>query len=644
MREMITKEELFDIYEQLMFKSQRAMAVVDFNLVISFTNQAAVETYEYTLEEAVGRPLNELIFGEETNLPPIITAFEAVAKGQEQTLEMLLYSKSKKKIFARAHLFPLFDDNNLPNRCCVYAVDISSERNIEYKLSVAENKYQEVLDNCSDVFIEIDTSGCILFVNKSWEKISGYTAQETIGRNYLDCFPEQDKESSLDNFKKLLNKEISELRRDIQIFSKNGEMRWLDVKSSLKLSPSGDTLGLSVVLRDITEEITTRHYHNLFSNNITDLVAIHNMEKQYVYVSPSSKFILGYEPEELIGKVAFDLIHPQDLPNVIAYRDKVIAGKNDPNDSIVCRFKRKDGQYIWVDTSSKYFYDEVFREMRTITSTRISEKRVELEKRLQEKLEAEKRLNKLKSSFVSFVSHEFRTPLAIIKATVEYQRMVLTSDMKDFEDIFLKDLDNIESEITGLTQLMNDVLIIEKAESNHLNLNHVNTCLVQQIKHTIARIQEDKGTAFGPFLKVVGVPVLVSVDPKYIELIFTNLITNAIKYSRDTDLPPVVTISYSENSVQVSVKDFGIGIPKKNHNKIFNTFFRAENIGDIEGTGLGLSIVKKLVELHNGTIMFDSEENSGTEMIVELPLAKKDLKPARMNLDASKKNNTVSLI
>jgi len=136
---------------------------------------------------------------------------------------------------------------------------------------------------------------------------------------------------------------------------------------------------------------------------------------------------------------------------------------------------------------------------------------------------------------------------------------------------------------------------------------------------------------------------LVSVDPKYIELIFTNLITNAIKYSRDTDLPPVVTISYSENSVQVSVKDFGIGIPKKNHNKIFNTFFRAENIGDIEGTGLGLSIVKKLVELHNGTIMFDSEENSGTEMIVELPLAKKDLKPARMNLDASKKNNTVSL-
>jgi len=624
--ENISKEELFDVYEKVMLRAQRSIAVVGFDMTIHFTNQAAVETYEYTVEEAVGRPLHELIFGEDTNVPPIIAAFEAVSKGIEQTFEVLLYSKSKRKIWVRAHLIPLFDQNNIPDRCCMYAVDITSEKNIDYKLSVAESKYQEVLDHTSDVFLELDVLGRLTFINKAWEKLMGYSIQESLGQNYLDVFPDNDKELSMSNFKKLLGKEIPFSERNIQLIAKDNSIRWARLRTQLKLSTSGDTLGFTAVLRDITEEKRLSNYTTILSNNITDLVGIHNLDFSFEYVSPSCKDLLGYEQNELLG-VQFNFIHPDDLDKVVANAHAVLSGTISPQVGISYRCKKKNGEYIWVETTSKYFTDDYSGEKKFVTSTRISEKHIAIEKELKEKLAAEKRLNKLKSSFVSFVSHEFRTPLAVIKAIVEYHRLVLDNKITNNESLLLVDLTTIENEITGLTRLMEDVLVLEKVESYSLKLKFTGISLVNQLKGVIARLQKNDKFKSIPVLKVKGKQVVILGDPKYLDLVFTNLIGNAIKYSKENGSAPIVTITYLPDSVKVSVKDFGIGIPKKNHEKIFSTFFRADNVAEIEGTGLGLSIVKKLVEFHNGIITFESEENEGTEMIVTLPMIKPQLKP-----------------
>ncbi len=632
---IINKDELFDVYEKVMLRAQRSIAVVDFNMHILFTNQAAVETYEYTLEEALGRPLHELIFGEETNVPPIIAAFEAVARGEEQTFEVLLYSKSKRKIWVRAHLIPLFDSNNKPDRCCVYAVDITSEKNIEYKLSVVESNYQEVLDTTYDVFLEIDIRGYLTFINNTWTKLTGYSVQESLGRYYLDIFPTADKETSLNNFKKLLSKEIPLIQRDIKLLHKDGYFKWFNLKTELRISLSGDTLGFKTVLRDIDEEKRLSNYSQILSNNITDLVGIHKQDSSFEYVSPSCKELLGYEQSELVG-VQFNFIHPDDLDKVIANANDILSGKNNPLAGVNYRCRKKNGEYIWVETTSKYFLDDYSGEMKFVTSTRISEERMKAERELNEKIEAEKRLNQLKSDFVRFVSHEFRSPLAVIKAIVEYQRMVLDRDEKDGKLVLGEDLNTIEKEITGLTLLMDDVLTLEKVESGSLTLKFERICIEILLKRRILSLNRDMLSKNCPELNIEGKEVGVMGDVKYLALVFNNIIDNALKYSDKTDLPPVVTISYQADAVNVSVKDYGIGIPKKNQDKIFNTFFRAENVGEIEGTGLGLSIVKKIVGLHNGTITFSSEENVGTEMIVTLPACKVEigdieLKPAKSN-------------
>ena len=112
---------------------------------------------------------------------------------------------------------------------------------------------------------------------------------------------------------------------------------------------------------------------------------------------------------------------------------------------------------------------------------------------------------------------------------------------------------------------------------------------------------------------------MIDMDRKLIWRVMTNLVSNALKYSPD-DKPVSVTLSVGNPSVEICVRDEGIGIPVSQQEKLFEPFFRAENARDIQGTGLGLTIVKQAIELHGGTIRVESAEDKGTCFTIELPL------------------------
>eukprot|EP00744_Colponema_vietnamica_P029890 GILI01046257.1.p1 GENE.GILI01046257.1~~GILI01046257.1.p1 ORF type:complete len:137 (-),score=1.86 GILI01046257.1:317-727(-) len=100
-------------------------------------------------------------------------------------------------------------------------------------------------------------------------------------------------------------------------------------------------------------------------------------------------------------------------------------------------------------------------------------------------------------------------------------------------------------------------------------------------------------------------------DPQHLEHIIDNLVSNAFKYSPKRDSPKLI-LYFNENDYVIEVKDFGIGIPRNQHKKVYSSFFRGENVGGIKGTGLGLLIVHNLVKMNGGNITFESEENVGT--------------------------------
>ncbi|MDX2230070.1 MAG: ATP-binding protein [Leptolyngbyaceae cyanobacterium bins.349] len=240
---------------------------------------------------------------------------------------------------------------------------------------------------------------------------------------------------------------------------------------------------------------------------------------------------------------------------------------------------------------------------------------------LTQALEKEQELNRLKSQFVSTVSHEFRNPLAavLIAAELLEKSQNLTEAKKDTY------LQRIKTAVRSMNQLMEDVLILGQAEVDRLlcqpiALNLELFCrdlveefsLIKQSEHTIV------------FNCIVDSPtedIRVRMDEKLLRYILTNLLSNAVKYSPlNTAVDFTLTIDHLAHTATFQIADQGIGIPEADQPRLFDSFFRASNVASIQGTGLGLAIVKRCVEAHNGTLTLSSQVGVGTTIGVVLPL------------------------
>lgn len=233
-------------------------------------------------------------------------------------------------------------------------------------------------------------------------------------------------------------------------------------------------------------------------------------------------------------------------------------------------------------------------------------------------LQKEQELNQLKSNFVSLASHEFRTPLACIRSSIELMQMTLTIPGTPLKNI-IKHQNNIIVEVDHLCELINEVLTVGKIESNTFTCKKeaVNLQLIlQKVIENLDLIQDDERSV--SFLMDENSPKIMA-DPLLLKHILNNLLSNSLKYSKGKQQPGV-TIIYGTNNVQVIIKDFGIGIPADQQSKIFQAFFRADNVDQIAGTGLGMFITKNFIELQGGQISFKSIPQKGTEFTISLPL------------------------
>lgn len=169
-----------------------------------------------------------------------------------------------------------------------------------------------------------------------------------------------------------------------------------------------------------------------------------------------------------------------------------------------------------------------------------------------------------------------------------------------------------------MTQLLNDVLIIGKAEAGKLEFQPTMLDLVQFCRAMVEEIQLATKNHIISFC-VRGQLTQACIDEKLLRHILDNLLSNAIKYS-----PQGGTVNFEltgeQEKVIFCIQDWGIGIPAADLAKLFDLFHRASNVGTISGTGLGLSIVKNAIEIHGGQIEVQSQVGVGTKFIVTLPL------------------------
>ncbi|KAI9131352.1 ATP-binding sensor histidine kinase [Acaryochloris sp. CCMEE 5410] len=230
--------------------------------------------------------------------------------------------------------------------------------------------------------------------------------------------------------------------------------------------------------------------------------------------------------------------------------------------------------------------------------------------------QAEREINELKSRFISMTSHEFRTPLTAILGTTELIKHYGQGWDTNKQHTYL---DRIQKNVKHMTGLLDDVLVLSKADVNKvefnpklINLKVFCSSLVEEFQLNTKRDQQIEFDVFGNQHEVYS-------DEKILRQILSNLLSNAIKYSPESTSVRF-QVNVNEEEVTFFIKDQGIGIPEADQQHLFESFHRATNVGQIQGTGLGLAIVKKSVELHRGTIDFESIADKGTTFIVKLPI------------------------
>ncbi|WP_235296412.1 PAS domain-containing sensor histidine kinase [Portibacter marinus] len=235
------------------------------------------------------------------------------------------------------------------------------------------------------------------------------------------------------------------------------------------------------------------------------------------------------------------------------------------------------------------------------------------EEALTEALQSEKQTNELKSRFITTASHEFRTPLSTILSSASLIGRYTTEDQQPQR---LRHIEKIKNSVNHLTGILNDFLDLSKLEEGKINLQveelPLNT-IVRSIFSELDGMKKD-----GQKL-VMEAPddIKIITDKKTLRNTLFNLLSNAIKYSEQGSI--VVTIKPLPEQIEISIKDDGMGIPVTEQDYLFERFFRASNVENIQGTGLGLSIVNRYIQLLKGSITFESKENVGTEFYIRLP-------------------------
>ena len=229
-------------------------------------------------------------------------------------------------------------------------------------------------------------------------------------------------------------------------------------------------------------------------------------------------------------------------------------------------------------------------------------------------LEKEKEVNDLKSRFVSMASHEFRTPLSTILSSISLLAKYSTTEDQPKRD---KHIDRIKSSVKSLTDILNEFLSLGRIEEGKVDVKPDSFDLTEFMSNII----NEMNVLLKPNQNIqythIGSPTTYS-DSNLLKHVIVNLLSNAIKFSPENSIINIES-KVDDNATTLQITDQGIGIPKSDQVHLFERFFRATNVTNIQGTGLGLHIVGRYVDLLKGSIKYNSELEKGSTFTIQFP-------------------------
>ncbi len=359
-----------------------------------------------------------------------------------------------------------------------------------------------------------------------------------------------------------------------------------------------------------TEEIKeSNHLHSLISRNFPNgTINVLDKNLNYIFAEGQEFFRYGITSEKLVGHNYIQRLAEEIR---VPAREKLIEALKGKTTSFEVEYKES---FYRLQATPLFDSRKGIERILVVEINITKEKATELE--LQKTIAKEQELNELKTRFVSMASHEFRAPLGTILSSTNLLKKYKEVEKYDRMDRHIK---RIKSSVHNLTGILNDFLSIDKLESGNISHQIQEFNLNELLTEVKDDMQEQAKEGQIIHLSCESDLDTISLDPNLIKNILINLLSNAIKYS-EKNKEIFIKATVDIKSVEIEVKDEGIGIPEEDQKHMFERFFRAGNSTNIGGTGLGLNIVNKYLQLMNGTINFESKHNEGTSFKVEIPL------------------------
>jgi PAS domain S-box-containing protein len=481
---------------------------------------------------------------------------------------------------------------------------------------------QSVVINANDAVIITKAEPCdqsgpkILYVNEAFTKMTGYQSVDVLGKTLQLLQGPKTSEIMRANMQAALES-WQPFRGELLNYTKDGSEFWVDLSITPLKNEKGSVTHWIAIQRDVSDrkaaELILQRQAQII-NQIHDSVLTTDLRGIITSGNKGAEKRFGFRNEEIIGQ-NFSILCA-DKQDTFFQNQVIQPLLNKGEHEIELEMLDQNHDEFSAHLSLSIQKDDEGNSIGMIAYIMDISDRKQAEAEILKNLEKERGLNELKTRFITTVSHEYRTPLATILSSLElleyYGHCSTEQEKKEY-------CQQIRSSIQRMTDLLNDVLTIEKSEAGKFAFTPEPLDLKKFCQDLVTELQGNIKTEHRILLDIKDQSSQAQMDKKLMRHIFSNLISNAVKYS-----PKGGTIRfeifYQDPIATFCIRDQGIGIPPEAIQNLFQSFFRANNVGNIAGTGLGLSIVKRLVEIHGGSISVESEVGSGTSFLVSLPI------------------------
>ena len=464
----------------------------------------------------------------------------------------------------------------------------------------------------------------VVKANPGFERLFGQGTGPAVGTGWTACLGLKSPDAAgawLDS---------AERRKSVHYAQTMEGGRWLRLRAH---APAAEGLDVILSIEDVTEEreeserarLEAEHFHALIQRS-SEGISLFDKTSKILYESPSNKRIHGYEPEEMEGLTLISFCHPDDAAR-IALRFKHLAEAPGVVETEIVRFRHKEGHYIYLEGTVLNATDDprlgaMVNNFREVTG------RLEAERELRRAKSAAEEAQRLQQHFLTNLSHEFKTPLTLIRGPLETLAEALKQTGQGAQTLPLvfRNIDRLDALLTELIDLAR-----LEAGAFALKANRRDLCLFvrRQVEHfsEVAKQKSIRLTLDAPD----ECPVFF--DATKLDKVMVNLIGNALKFSpAGTAVRVAVYVRPTgddEGHVEVAVSDEGPGMDETTRARVFERFFQGDAglARGHEGMGIGLAIAREMVEMHGGALTVESEPGLGSTFTFTLPLGCDHLDP-----------------